>query len=129
MRASQTFITTSNWATGVPCFTFTRGSGFPQGQCYSTIQGTSMAAPHVSAAMALAASEHPALRSRPDRLIARVKGMAREAHNLTPPLSATDRSPGDVLTSRCPTGFCHLGGAAIPDRQAYGAGLVSARTP
>ena len=41
----QTFSTTSNWAFEIPCFTFTAGSGFPQGQCYSTIQGTSMAAP------------------------------------------------------------------------------------
>ena len=43
-NAWQTFSTTSNWAVEIPCFTFTQGSGFPQGQCYSTIQGTSMAA-------------------------------------------------------------------------------------
>jgi hypothetical protein len=26
----------------------------------------------------------------------------------------------------CPTAYCHLGGAPIPDQEAYGAGLVSA---
>jgi subtilisin family serine protease len=46
-NAWQVFSTTSNWAVNIPCLTFTRGSGFPQGQCYSTIQGTSMAAPQV----------------------------------------------------------------------------------
>ena len=33
-NAWQTFSTTSNWATEIPCYTFTTGSGFPQGQCY-----------------------------------------------------------------------------------------------
>jgi subtilisin family serine protease len=66
-NAWQSFSTTSNWAVEIPCFTFTAGSGFPQGQCYSTIQGTSMAAPHAAAAVALIASEHPSLRHRPGR--------------------------------------------------------------
>jgi subtilisin family serine protease len=66
-NAWQTFSTTSNWAVEIPCYTFTTGSGFPQGQCYSTIQGTSMAAPHAAAAVALIASEHPSLRHRPGR--------------------------------------------------------------
>ncbi|HEX5879332.1 MAG TPA: S8 family serine peptidase, partial [Actinomycetota bacterium] len=64
-NAWQTFSTTSNWAVEIPCFVFTAGSGFPQGQCYSTIQGTSMAAPHAAAAVALIASEHRSLRHRP----------------------------------------------------------------
>ena len=46
-NAWEVFSTTSNWAVEIPCFTFTKGSGFPQGECYSTIQGTSMAAPQV----------------------------------------------------------------------------------
>jgi lantibiotic leader peptide-processing serine protease len=126
----QTFSTTSNWAVDIPCFTFTRGSGFPQGQCYSTIQGTSMAAPHATAAFALTASAHPSLRHRPAALIARVKANANTGvHNWTPPNSPTDTSPGDLTGVRCPTGYCHLGGAPIPDALAYGAGLVNVANP
>src|SRR4029450_13199130 len=80
-NAWQTFSTTSNWAVEIPCFTFTAGSGFPQGQCYSTIQGTSMAAPHAAAAVALIASEHPSLRHRPGALVARLKATARSVRN------------------------------------------------
>jgi subtilisin family serine protease len=125
----QTFSTTSNWAVEIPCYTFTRGSGFPQGQCYSTIQGTSMAAPHAAAAVALIASEHPGLRHRPGALVARLQATARSVHNLTPPLSATDTSPGDLTGVACPTGYCHLGGPPIPDREAYGAGLAYVANP
>src|SRR5262245_5916912 len=39
----EDFSITSNWATGIPCYVFTS----PDGQCYSSIQGTSMATPHV----------------------------------------------------------------------------------
>ena len=119
-NAWQTFSTTSNWAVEIPCFTFTQGSGFPQGQCYSTIQGTSMAAPHAAAAVALIASEHPSLRHRPGALVARLQATARSVHNHTPALSATDTSPGDLTGVACPIGFCHLGGAPISNRNAYG---------
>ena len=47
------------FAPEIPCATFTAGSGFPPNQCYSTIQGTSMAAPHVAADLALIKSVHP----------------------------------------------------------------------
>jgi subtilisin family serine protease len=53
--AWETFSTTSNWALQIPCFEI-NGGGFPAHQCYSTIQGTSMATPHASAVMALIAS-------------------------------------------------------------------------
>jgi len=128
-NAWQTFSTTSNWAVEIPCFTFTRGSGFPQGQCYSTIQGTSMAAPHATAAVALIASAHRSLRHRPGALVARLKATARSVGNRTPPLSATDTSPGDLTGDPCPTGFCHLGGAPISNRNAYGAGLAYVANP
>jgi subtilisin family serine protease len=128
-NAWQTFSTTSNWAVEIPCYTFTTGSGFPQGQCYSTIQGTSMAAPHAAAAVALIASEHPSLRHRPGALVARLKDTARSVRNLTPPLSATDTSPGDLTGLPCTTGYCHLGGAPISNRNAYGAGLVYVANP
>jgi hypothetical protein len=125
----QTFSTTSNWAVEIPCFTFTTGSGFPQGQCYSTIQGTSMAAPHAAAAVALIASEHPSLRHRPGALVARLKATARSVGNRTPPLSAGDTSAGDLTGLPCTTGYCHLGGAPISNRNAYGAGLAYVANP
>ncbi|HEV2872960.1 MAG TPA: S8 family serine peptidase [Actinomycetota bacterium] len=128
-NAWQTFSTTSNWAVEIPCYTFTTGSGFPQGQCYSTIQGTSMAAPHAAAAVALIASEHPSLRHRPGALVARLQAKARTVHNSTPPLSATDTSPGDLTGVACGTGFCHLGGPPISNRNAYGAGLAYVANP
>jgi subtilisin family serine protease len=126
----EVFSTTSNWAVEIPCFTFTRGSGFPQGECYSTIQGTSMAAPQVSGSLALVASAHPSLRKHPGALIARLKSLANDnPHNLTQVLSATDTSPGDLSGLPCDTGFCHLGGPAVSDSDAYGAGLVNVATP
>jgi len=43
------------------------GGGFPADQCYSTIQGTSMATPHASAVLALVASAKPSLAHNPAR--------------------------------------------------------------
>jgi subtilisin family serine protease len=129
-NAWEVFSTTSNWAVEIPCFTFTKGSGFPQGQCYSTIQGTSMAAPQVSGSLALVASAHPSLRKHPRALIARLKRMANDSpHNYTRALSGTDTSPGDLTGLPCPTGYCHLGGPRISDNDAYGAGLVNVAKP
>jgi subtilisin family serine protease len=129
-NAWEVFSTTSNWAVEIPCFTFSTGSGFPQGECYSTIQGTSMAAPQVSGALALIASAHPSLRKRPGALTARLKALANDnPHNYTQPLSATDTSPGDLTGLPCSTGYCHLGGPAISDSEAYGAGLVNVAKP
>ena len=129
-NAWEVFSTTSNWAVEIPCFTFSRGSGFPQGQCYSTIQGTSMAAPQVSGSLALIASAHPSLRKHPGGLVRRLKALANpNVHNYTQPLSATDTSPADLTGLPCPTGYCHLGGPAISDAGAYGAGLVNVATP
>jgi subtilisin family serine protease len=128
-NAWDTFNITSNYATQIRCFTFT-GGGFPQDQCYSTIRGTSMAAPHVAAAFALTASEHPSLRKRPGRLQARVERKAnRNLFNTTQVLSASDTSPGDLTGLPCPTGYCHLGGPRISNREAYGAGLVNVANP
>ena len=129
------FSTGSNWAAisgnpqGLDCHFFTAGSGFPPGQCYSVSDGTSMAAPHVAAAAALEASAHPSLRHRPGALLARLKATARRVHNRTPALSATDTSPADLTGEPCPTGYRHLGGPAIRDREAYGAGLVNVASP
>ena len=85
-----------------------------------------MATPHVSAVLALIASARPALRGDPDRLIAVLKGHARAAHNTTQILSRTDHSPGDLTGPSCGSGYCHLGGPAISDADAYGAGLIQA---
>jgi subtilisin family serine protease len=124
-NAWQTFSTTSNWALGIDCFTFD-GGGFPADQCYATIQGTSMAAPHAAASVALIASAVPFLRHRPELLNLWLKASAaRDATNRTQPLSATDVSGGDLTGGACATGYCHLGGAAIDDREAYGFGVIN----
>jgi lantibiotic leader peptide-processing serine protease len=126
----QDFNITSNFATQIPCFVLTSPSGFPQGQCYTAIQGTSMAAPHAVGAMALSASAHRGLRKHPAALIAWVKAHANDnVHNLTRALSATDTSGGDLTGGTCPTGYCHLEGARISDSDAYGVGLVNSANP
>jgi hypothetical protein len=126
----EDFNITSNFATQIPCFVFTDPSGFPQGECYTAIQGTSMAAPHAVGTLALSASAHPGLRKHPAALIAWVEAHANDnVHNLTRALSATDTSGGDLTGGTCPTGYCHLGGARISDRDAYGVGLVNAASP
>jgi hypothetical protein len=129
-NAWQVFSTTSNWAVQIPCFTFTTGSGFPQGECYSTIQGTSMAAPQVAGSLALIASAHPSLRKHPGALIARMKRLANDnVHNSTRAISRTDTSPGDLSGLPCDIGYCHLSGSRISDSDAYGAGLVNVANP
>jgi subtilisin family serine protease len=124
-NAWEDFSITSNYALGIVCYVFTEGSGFPPGQCYGNIQGTSMATPHASAALALIASAMPEFAHKPGSLIQQLKDNARDdAHNYTVVLSASDQSGGDLYGDSCPTGYCHLGGSAIFSRQAYGAGIV-----
>ena len=124
-QAWEEFSITSNWALDIPCYNL---SGvFPANQCYSTIQGTSMATPHVSAVMALVSSYKAAAHKNPKELIRIVKAGARQVvGNKTPPLSNGDRRKGDLTGIACKTGYCHLGGAPISDREAYGAGIVDA---
>lgn len=124
--AFEDFSITSNWALEIPCF-FNLGPGFYPDECYSTIQGTSMATPHVSAVLALIASKNKEARHHPEELVGILKDSAQEIHgNAEPGLSATDLSAGDRTGLLCPTGYCHLGGPAISDHDAYGAGLVDA---
>jgi hypothetical protein len=86
-----------------------------------------MAAPHVAATLALIAEAHPAARGNVDQLVSILKGSAQTVRgNATPPLSASDVSPADLTGVPCSTGYCHLGGAPISNRDAYGAGLVDA---
>ncbi|MBI2767377.1 MAG: S8 family serine peptidase [Chloroflexi bacterium] len=127
-KAYEDFSITSNWATEIPCYVFSNSGGlFYDGACYSIIQGTSMATPHASAVIALIASKNPPLRHNVGALVAKLKNSARKVSgNTTPGLSATDFSPGDLTGIACPTGYCHLGGAPIPDKEAYGAGIVDA---
>jgi subtilisin family serine protease len=123
--AYEDFSITSNWATEIDCYTLT-GPFYPD-ECYSTIQGTSMATPHASAVAALIASAHPQLRHHPAAILAVLKDSARgDAVNFTQPLSATDTSAGDLSGVACLTGYCHLGGRSISSREAYGAGIVDA---
>lgn len=126
-NAWETFSITSNYAYEIPCFTFTGFSEFSSGQCYAIIQGTSMATPHVSAVAALIASQFPNYRHNPWMITQILKSTAtRVSGNTTPVLSATDTSAGDAGGPACSTGYCHLGGPAVPDNEAYGAGLVNA---
>ena len=125
--AFEDFSITSNWALEIPCATFPAGNGvFYPDECYSTIQGTSMATPHVSAVIALVASARPTLRHQPAMLLRIVTSSAKGARNLTPGLSARDTTPADATGTPCPSGYCHLGGPRISDNDAYGAGVVDA---
>ena len=126
--AYEDFSITSDWALEIPCFAGSSlGPQFYANDCYSTIQGTSMATPHASAVVALIASRYPFLRHQPVGLLATLKASARRVSgNTTQPLSATDTSAGDYTGVACATGYCHNGGAPIPDWEAYGAGLVDA---
>jgi subtilisin family serine protease len=129
-NAWEDFNITSNWATQIPCFLFSSAAGFHDGQCYTTIQGTSMAAPHVAASLALVASAHPSLRKHPGALLARLEAHANtDVHNATRALSATDTSPGDLTGLPCDIGYCHLEGPTISDNDAYGVGLVNVANP
>lgn len=129
-KVFEDFSITSNWSTEIPCFTFSKPSGFPPNNCYTAIQGTSMAAPHVSAALALEAAAHPGLRGNPAGLEQRLYASARTpGANHTRALSATDKSPGDLYGDACVTGYCHLEGPRISSSEAYGAGIVNVARP
>jgi subtilisin family serine protease len=126
----EDFSTTSNWAVEIDCFTFSAGSGFPENNCYTAIQGTSMAAPHASAALALIASAHASLRHNPSALVTRLKATtSHKVNNLTQVTSARDTSVADLDGSACPAGYCHLGGTRVSNRDAYGRGLVNVAKP
>jgi subtilisin family serine protease len=141
----EDFSITSNFALEIPCVMFDGSSadpdpdgyygvptqtGFDDDNCYSSIQGTSMAAPHASATLGLIASAHPELRFDPKGLINFLKKSAvtpaKMLTNATPPVSAKDTSNTDRDGVACPGGYCHLGGKAIKSKDAFGAGLVDA---
>ncbi len=122
----EDFSITSNWALEIPCFVNV-APGFYPNECYSSIQGTSMATPHASAVLALIASQNKDARHHPEQLVEILKESAQEIRgNATPGLSATDKSVAEGTGAACPTGYCYLGGPAVSDREAYGAGLVDA---
>src|SRR6185437_17119658 len=96
------------------CVTFPDSTIFYEDACYSTIQGTSMSTPHVSAVAALIASANPRLRHDPDAIQRILLDSARGGvRNTTPPVDPDDTSPGDLTGAACPTGNCHLGGRPI----------------
>ena len=129
-NAWEAFSITSNYTMQIPCIAFVGYPGFPDNQCYSSIQGTSMAAPHVSAVLATIASERQGLRHKPDQLVQFLKShTTRVAGNTTTAVSNTDTSLMDRTGEACPYGNCHLGGPVISDVDAYGAGLVDAWGP
>jgi len=120
-NAWNVFTDTSDFATAVPCFTFSSMAGFPNNQCYAVLDGTAVAAAHVSAALALLASRDPTVRHKA-ALAKQLK--TRKAVNLTPAVSASDLSAGDSSGPTCDGGFCHLGGPPIKAKEAYGKGVV-----
>jgi hypothetical protein len=122
--AFEDFGITSNFAQQIPCFVLNSTAGFPKNQCYTGIQGTSMAAPQAVGVMALILSANRTL--NPDGLVTLLKSNATAGSNTTPGLSATDTSGGDRTGGSCPTGYCHLGGSAITNSEVYGAGVVNA---
>jgi len=125
-NAWEDFSITSNYATEIPCFTFTGDPTFPDNQCYAIIQGTSMATPHISAVAAVVLSTHPEAYKDPQTLYnLLVKGSNKITGNTTPPVSKKDTSNTDLTNAACPGGYCHLGGAAISDADAYGHGLIN----
>jgi subtilisin family serine protease len=120
-NAWEAFSITSNYATEIPCFTFTGSLVFPDNQCYAIIQGTSMATPHVSAIAAIALSTHPDALYRPSLLVSiMAQGAIHLVGNTTRPVSKTDSSPGDLGGAACTNGYCHLGGVPIGNLEAYG---------
>ena len=127
-HAWEAFSITSNWAQEIPCFTLNDQPEFPDDQCYSIIQGTSMATPHASAVVALIASAHPEMRHDVDALVAKLKSSAQKVTgNKTGKMSATDTSNTDLTNLPCTFGYCHLNNnQPVPDSEAYGAGLVDA---
>jgi subtilisin family serine protease len=122
----EDFGITSNFATQIDCFKLNSTAGFPKNQCYTSIQGTSMAAPQAVGVLALILSANPG--SSPDTLLSLLKSHAvmPSQANAMPGLSATDTSGGDRTGGTCPTGYCHLGGPAIVNSEVYGAGIVNA---
>lgn len=144
-NAWEDFSITSNYAFEIPCVIFDGTSadpgvegyygvptetGFDSDQCYSSIQGTSMATPHASATLALIASAHPELRFNPKGLYKFLTKSAvtptKSLTNTTPPVSGTDTSNTDYTDLACPDAYCHLGGKAISNKDAFGKGLVNA---
>jgi subtilisin family serine protease len=111
--------------------------GFIPDQHYSTTIGTSEAAPHVAAVAALIASKHTEFRRQPKKILEKLKeSVTKIRGNTTPPNSPDDESYGDRTGIFCKgnpnsnsqiPGYCHLGGLPIPDREAYGNGLINAK--
>lgn len=72
-NAWDEFGITSDYTTEIPRFTFTSNLQFPDNQCYAVIQGTSLAASHVAAVLAVTASKLPGLWHQPVPLVTYVK--------------------------------------------------------
>ena len=124
-NAWEDFNITSNWATQIPCFFLSSAAGFHDGECYSTIQGTSMAAPHVAASLALV-ERPPVATQAPGSATAPPAGprQHRRPQPHTSPLGHRHLARRPDRPS-CTTGYCHLEGPRVSDGDAYGAGLVN----
>jgi len=79
--------------------------------------------------VALIASAHPSLRHHPGGAGGPPAGHGPLGEQQHPTAVGTDTSPGDLTGLPCDTGFCHLGGPPISNRNAYGAGLAYVANP
>jgi Subtilase family len=122
----EDFGITSNFATQIDCFRLNSTQGFPKNQCYTSIQGTSMAAPQAVGVLALILSANPGISASSLVSLMKANAVMPSQANAMPGLSATDTSGGDRTGGTCPTGYCHLGGPAIVNSEVYGAGIVNA---
>ena len=128
-NAWQDFSTTSNWALEIPCFTITGGRLPGRPVLLDDPGHVDGDAARVGGAGADRQRQAEPARTTRTRLVKQLTRTASTAKgNTTPGLSATDLSGGDSAGGTCTTGYCHLGGPAIPDKEAYGAGIVNAAT-
>jgi hypothetical protein len=98
------------------------------GQGFAWSQGTSMSAPVVTGVAVLTLATHPALRGKPDALLAWLQQTARDnVVNYTGPNDPGNTAPDIWGDYSCSTGYCHLAfNNPIPSSEAYGAGIVDA---
>jgi subtilisin family serine protease len=97
------------------------------GNGFGWLQGTSMSSPNASGVAALTLAAHPELQGDPAGLLTRLKNTAR--NDMTNYMGPNDpNNKADSATAGpCTTGWCHVDrNNPIPNKDAYGAGIVNA---
>ena len=128
-NAWEAFSIASNWALEVPCFLLARGTapGQPVLQHHpGDVDGdparVGRAGPDRQRQAEPRAQPGWAGQAAPRRRRARPRATPRRGYR-RPTFPVVTRPVGT-----CTTGYCHLGGPAIPERTATGAGIVNAAT-